>query len=106
MRTQILYRADISMIIGNLNIRPGSIVVEAGTGSASLSISIIRSLLPHGKLFTFEFNPGRAEEAKNEFIQLGLENNVVSECRDVLENGFSHAGYTEADAVFLDLPCP
>lgn len=105
-RTQILYRADIAMIIGNLNIKPGSIVVEAGTGSGSLSVSIIRTLLPHGKLFTFEFNEGRAAEANSEFQQLGLINNVVSEHRDVIENGFAHTDYQEADAIFLDLPCP
>ena len=55
-RTQILYRADIASIIGNLDIRPGSVVIEAGTGSGSLSVAIIRSLMNTGKLHTYEFN--------------------------------------------------
>lgn len=30
-RTQILYIADISYILAELNVRPGSVVVEAGS---------------------------------------------------------------------------
>ena len=106
MRTQILYRPDISCIIGNLNIKPGCIVVESGTGSGSLSMSIIRALMPSGKLFTFEFNEARAEQAKAEFKSLGLDSCVVSEHRDVVEKGLAHEGFESCDAVFLDLPNP
>lgn len=105
-RTQILYRPDISMIIGTLNIKPGSIVVESGTGSGSLSVSILRALIPNGKLFTFEFQENRAAQAKVEFEGLGLGSCVVSEHRDVVLSGLKHEGYNEADAVFLDLPNP
>ena len=106
MRTQILYRPDICMIVGSLNIKPGSIVVEAGTGSASLSLSIIRALLPTGKLFTYEFNEARAVQAKKDFEAMGLGSCVVSEHRDVIERGLVHEEMAKADAVFLDLPSP
>lgn len=106
MRTQILYRPDISMIVGSLNVKPGSIVIEAGTGSASLSMALIRALVPSGKLFTFEFNETRAQQAKDEFQSLGLSPNVVSEHRDVIEKGLKHEGYTSVNAIFLDLPNP
>lgn len=106
MRTQILYRPDICMIIGNLNVKPGSIIIEAGTGSASLSLSIIRALLPTGKLFTYEFNEARAVQAKAEFELMGLAQCVVSEHRDVIEKGLENEAMGKADAVFLDLPSP
>ena len=66
-RTQILYGPDIGMILMNLELRSGSFVIEAGTGSGSLSHSIARTIAPNGKLFTFDFNQKRVEIAREEF---------------------------------------
>jgi len=103
-RTQILYATDIAMILLQLELKPGSVVVESGTGSGSLSHSLIRTIAPHGHLHTFDFHEQRAEKARVEFEEHGLENLVTATHRDVCESGF---GLTEvADAVFLDLPGP
>lgn len=101
-RTQILYLSDISFILRKLNIAPGSIVIESGTGSGSFSHAIARAVSPNGHLYTFEFHPDRAAMAKLEFESHGLSPIVSSEHRDVLANGFKYDGI--ADAVFLDLP--
>jgi tRNA (adenine57-N1/adenine58-N1)-methyltransferase catalytic subunit len=106
MRTQILYRPDISMITGRLDVKPGSVIVEAGTGSGSLSMSFVRALLPTGKLFTYEFNEARANQAQKEFQMLGLGQFVVSEHRDVVQSGLGHKEMEKANGVFLDLPNP
>lgn len=103
-RTQILYMPDISMILLELDIKPGSIVVEAGTGSGSLSHSIIRTIRPNGHLYTFEFHELRSKLARSEFEEHGLSSFVTARHRDVLANGFEHENI--ADAVFLDLPAP
>lgn len=110
-RTQILYTPDISMIIQRLCLKPGLKVVESGTGSGSLSVSIIKTIMSEngGHLYTYEFNKSRQEKALNDFIKLGISNFVTATHRDVLENGFlldEKVIESSMDACFLDLPSP
>ena len=72
----------------NLDLQPGKVVIESGTGSGSLSTSIAKTIAPHGHLYTFEFNEGRVGMAREEFKQFGLENLITVTHRDVCENGF------------------
>ncbi|EGR31192.1 tRNA methyltransferase, putative [Ichthyophthirius multifiliis] len=111
-KTQILYQADISIVISKLNIQPGSIVVESGTGSASLSSSIARVVQNSGHLFTFEFNEERAKNGQEVLNTQKLKNFDVI-WRDVISFGFLpqegekyNLSKNKADAVFLDLPRP
>lgn len=71
-RTQIIYTPDISMILFQLEIKPGSIVIESGTGSGSLSHSILRAIKPLGHLHTFDFHEQRCDIARQEFTHHGL----------------------------------
>jgi hypothetical protein len=48
-RTQILYVADISLVCMYLELRPGSVVLESGTGSGSLTHSLARTVAPTGE---------------------------------------------------------
>lgn len=75
-----------------------------GTGSASLSHSIIRSILPNGHLYTFEFHKERAQKAEEELKDHGLSDYVTVTHKDVCKFGFDLEDV--ADAVFLDLPVP
>ncbi|KAJ3318587.1 tRNA (adenine(58)-N(1))-methyltransferase catalytic subunit trmt61a [Boothiomyces sp. JEL0866] len=99
-RTQILYQPDISLVTNMLNLQPGSIMIEAGTGSGSFSHSICRTIFPTGHLYTFEYHQERAQKALLEFKEHGL-NNVTVEHRDVCKNGFGIH-----DKVNADLPSP
>ncbi|KAJ1761375.1 tRNA (adenine-N(1)-)-methyltransferase catalytic subunit trm61 [Coemansia sp. RSA 2523] len=103
-RTQILYLPDISFISLYLNLMPGKIVIESGTGSGSFSHSIARTIAPSGHLYTFEYHELRANAARKEFDEHSLANMVTIEHRDVIANGFGRTNL--ADAVFLDLPAP
>ncbi|PNW83409.1 hypothetical protein CHLRE_05g244236v5 [Chlamydomonas reinhardtii] len=105
-RTQILYLADISMVVMQLDLRPGSVVLESGTGSGSLTHSLVRAVAPTGHVHTFEFHAGRVEDAAAEFQQHGLTQLVTVKQRDIMENGFPDTLHGQADAVFLDLPGP
>lgn len=63
-RTQILYNPDISYISMQLGIRPGVRVVEAGTGSGSMTHALSRSVGSRGKVFSFEYHSTRCEKAR------------------------------------------
>lgn len=103
-RTQILYTTDISFILLQLEIKSGSVVVEAGTGSGSLSHSIARTVSPDGKLYTYDFHEERARLAQVEFNEHNFGDVVVAQHRDVCTDGFDCPA--NVDAVFLDLPHP
>ena len=134
-RTQIIYNTDIAAIIFGLRVKAGSVVVEAGTGSGSLTHSFARAVAPTGTVFTFDFHLGRAQEACREFLMNGVaahgdDVGVVSGWRDVCTTGQNNpagdprmdiasivslqeqplAGFglpqCTADAVFLDVPSP
>ncbi|TRY70439.1 hypothetical protein TCAL_06528 [Tigriopus californicus] len=103
-RTQILYATDIATILLQLEIRPGSVVIESGTGSGSLSHSFIRSLWPSGHLHTFDYHESRVKAAQQEFQEHQVGPAVSVRHRDVCAEGFDLVDV--ADAVFLDLPHP
>ncbi|CAH2239463.1 jg21471 [Pararge aegeria aegeria] len=105
-RTQIIYTPDISMILLQLDLVPGCVVVEAGTGSGSLTHALIRRVRPHGHVYTFDFHDHRAKVAQEEFQEHGLADFVTARHRDVLAEGFGDDLKEKADAVFLDLPKP
>lgn len=88
-----------------LELRPGCIVVESGTGSGSLSQALARTIAPTGHLYTFEFHEQRAAIAREIFEEGKLDKIVTVTCRDVCELGYNLLD-EQADAVMLDLPCP
>lgn len=109
-RTQIVHELDQSQIIFQLHLRPNMTVVESGTGSGAMSHAILRTVAPHGKLHTYEFNKMRADTARAEFEKNGVSHLVTVHHRDVCANNEEEAGFDlpnhSVDAVFLDLPEP
>lgn len=48
-------------VITQLEIGPGSVVCEAGTGSGSISHALLRAVGSTGKLHTCDFHEGRVK---------------------------------------------
>ncbi|KAL8475609.1 hypothetical protein ACS0TY_028319 [Phlomoides rotata] len=105
-RTQILYIADISFVVMYLEIVPGCVVLESGTGSGSLSTSLARAVAPNGHVYTFDFHEQRAQSAREDFELTGLSSLVTVGVRDIQGEGFPGEFIGRADSVFLDLPQP
>eukprot|EP00008_Paramoeba_atlantica_P010998 CAMPEP_0201490456 /NCGR_PEP_ID=MMETSP0151_2-20130828/26563_1 /ASSEMBLY_ACC=CAM_ASM_000257 /TAXON_ID=200890 /ORGANISM="Paramoeba atlantica, Strain 621/1 / CCAP 1560/9" /LENGTH=319 /DNA_ID=CAMNT_0047876423 /DNA_START=56 /DNA_END=1011 /DNA_ORIENTATION=- len=104
-RTQLIYSTDISVITLLLNLRPGNLVVESGTGSGSLSRALLRIVAPHGHLYTFEFHKGRADGVREDLIADGFGKNVTVTHRDVCSDGFFDDD-TDADSEKSSSSCP
>ncbi|CCF73094.1 tRNA (adenine-N1-)-methyltransferase catalytic subunit [Babesia microti strain RI] len=106
--TQILYRCDIAFIALLLDVKPGDVVVESGTGSGSMSYSLSCLVSPGGTLHSFEYHKQRSEDAR------ALCDALKQDClkiynRDVVQDGFIIPNVLDmngADSAFLDLPSP
>ncbi|TFK63044.1 GCD14-domain-containing protein [Pluteus cervinus] len=103
-RTQILYMADIAFITSYLDIKRGSRVIEAGTGSGSFSHSVARTIGSPGHLWSYEFHEARANKAREEFERHGMSDIITLTHRNVCKEGFTVVD--TVDSVFLDLPAP
>lgn len=117
-RTQVVYTPDYSYILQRIRARPGTRLIEAGSGSGSFTHASARAVYngapkstgqpsPTGKVFSFEFHEQRFEKMKREVQEHGLSSLVEVNHRDVYNEGFLVDGKSpQADAVFLDLPAP
>ncbi|XP_017301438.1 tRNA (adenine(58)-N(1))-methyltransferase catalytic subunit TRMT61A, partial [Diaphorina citri] len=93
------------LAVESLELKPGDVVIESGTGSGSLTHSLARAVQKLGHVYTFDFHEDRARLAAEEFSSHGL-SQVTCQHRDVVQNGFGEDLHNKADAVFLDLPHP
>ncbi len=101
-RGQIIYPKDAGEILLRLNLRNGSRVVEAGTGSGGLTIAMAWTVAPDGKVFSYEARADMQETAVRNVASVGLSDRVEFKTRDIAE-GFDETG---VDALFLDVRNP
>jgi tRNA (adenine57-N1/adenine58-N1)-methyltransferase len=100
--TQIMYPKDIGFILTTLSIGPGQTVMEAGTGSGSMTVALAFSVGAEGRVISYEKRPEFQELARKNLTRLGLEERVTFKLGDIVD-GFEE---TNADAFFLDVPNP
>lgn len=101
--SQIIYAKDAGLILLNGGIHPGSIVIEAGTGSGALTSILVKYVGSEGHVFTYDNREEAYNTSKSNLERLGLESHVTIKHKDVT-NGFDEV---KVDAVVLDLgdPC-
>jgi tRNA (adenine57-N1/adenine58-N1)-methyltransferase len=100
--TQILYPKDIGFILVTMGISPGQHVVEAGTGSGSMTIALASTVGAEGRVASYEQRPDMQNLARKNLERVGLASRVDFKLRDIAQ-GFDE---TDADAFFLDVPNP
>jgi tRNA (adenine57-N1/adenine58-N1)-methyltransferase catalytic subunit len=100
--TQILYPKDIGFILVTMGIGPGKKVIEAGTGSGSMTIALAHNIGEEGQVISYEVRPDMQNLAKKNLERVGLASRVDFKLRDIAEG----CDKTDADAFFLDVPNP
>ena len=101
-KSQIIFPKDAGYIILKLGVRPGSTIVEAGTGSGGLTSVLATQVGATGHIYSYDSRPDMQEIAHKNLAKLGLEQRVTLISRDIVEGFDRH----QADCLFLDLSQP
>ena len=100
--TQILYPKDIGFILVTMGIGPGQTVVEAGTGSGSMTTALAYAVGSEGRVVSYEVKPDAQNLARKNLTRFGLDSRVDFKLRDIGQG----LDETEVDSFFLDVPNP
>ena len=100
--TQILYPKDIGFILVTMGVGPGQTVLEAGTGSGSMTTALAYAIGPTGQVISYEVKPDTQNLARKNLNRFGLDSRVDFKLRDI-QLGFDE---TDVDSFFLDVPNP
>lgn len=100
--TQIVYPKDAAYLVHRLNLRAGSRVIEAGTGSGGLTTALAWAVAPAGRVYTYEVEAENFHLARRNLERVALLPYVEMHLRSIA-SGFSQTG---VDALFLDVRDP
>ncbi len=100
--SQIVFPKDAGYIIMKLGIRPGSTVIEAGTGSGGLCLALATMVGDSGRVYSYDVREDMQRIAQRNLERVGLAHRVTFTVRDA-SLGFDE---TDVDALFLDMLTP
>lgn len=100
--TQILYPKDIGFILVTIGVGPGQKVIEAGSGSGSMTTALAYAVGSEGRVISYEIKPDVQNLAHKNLSRFGLDSRVDFKLRDI-KDGFDE---TDADSFFLDVQNP
>jgi tRNA (adenine57-N1/adenine58-N1)-methyltransferase len=100
---QVIYPKDLGILLLWGDVYPGATVLEAGTGSGALTMTLLRGVGPTGRVISYEVREDFARQARRNIERfLGPVDNLTLRAQDI------YAGIPDApvDRIFLDLPEP
>jgi len=101
-RTQVLYPKDIGYILYQLGVGNGSTVVEAGTGSGALTMSLANAVMPDGRVYSYEIDERSQRIAAGNIDRSGLRSIVNMRLGDITQGIMER----DVDAIVLDMATP
>jgi len=99
---QIIFPKDLGYIMLKLGIRPGVRVIEAGTGSGALTVTLATLVGNEGHVYTYERRARMMERAIANVRRLDMLDRVTFHGRDI-SDGFDER---DVNALFLDVREP
>ncbi|MER3422474.1 MAG: tRNA (adenine-N1)-methyltransferase, partial [Nitrospiraceae bacterium] len=104
---QVIYPKDLAMITMWADIYPGARVFEAGTGSGSLTMALLRAVGERGTVVSYEVREDFARTAlKNIERYMGPVHNLTARRNDVYQGFAGEDKVFPFDRLVLDLPEP
>jgi tRNA (adenine57-N1/adenine58-N1)-methyltransferase len=102
-KTQIIYPEDAGLILMYTGISPGSVVIEAGSGSGALTCILGNYIRPNGYIFSYDVREKSLKRAKTNVLKAGLSDFVSIQYGDIINDDLGHEN---VDSVVLDMPQP
>ena len=100
--TQPIYPKDAAIIITYCNVVPGTVVLEAGMGSAYLTSMLAMHVMPTGRVVSYERDSSRVRIAERTLKEMGVAPFVEIREQDLAEARLDR----EFDAAVLDVAEP
>jgi len=108
---QVIMPGDASTILFYGDVRSGKTVLEAGSGSGSLTIALASAVGREGVVFSFDNRPRSTEIARKNITRSGFSQQVIFHTGDVKDSGevgsiLADHHYEKVDSMVLDMPDP
>ncbi len=100
---QVIYPKDLGVLLLWGDVYPGATVLEAGTGSGALTMTLLRAVGPAGRVISYEVREDFARQARRNIERLlGTVQNLTLRAHDI----YTGIPDRPVDRLFLDLPEP
>lgn len=100
--SQIIFPKDLGYILLKLGVQPGVRIIEAGTGSGALTMTLAVMVGTEGHVYSYDRRDKMQALARKNLERFGLSSRVTLTERDISE-GFDQS---DVHGLFLDVPTP